>query len=220
MSKGKTEAVTKVCLRTYPKIIFFYPLLFTSLILWIIQLFMEPSSTLGYIWFIVFFCNLFVVSFDFSSTKFFVLILAIVIVILLVIFLVIPNLTIEILPVTFEMGLPANFYMTMTIILALILVLVIISSYFNYWKIERNEIYHKAGLFASAERFPTANLHIKKEISDVFEFFALRAGSMTLIPGKGEMIYLPTVPNINKKQEQIDYLLSHVSVEPDELDKK
>jgi len=29
---------------------------------------------------------------------------------------------------------------------------------------------------------------------------------------------LNTVLNINKKQEQLDWLLSHVSVEPDEVD--
>jgi hypothetical protein len=38
------------------------------------------------------------------------------------------------------------------------------------------------------------------------------------MPGHGDVIPLPTVLNVNKKQKQIDYLLSHVSIEPDELD--
>ena len=213
-----TKPVTEVHLRNYPKIIFFYPLVFTSLILWIIQAFLpQNESILGVIWFIVFFCNIFVIAFDFSSTKFFVLILAIVVVILLLIFLVVPNLTLTT-TITLDLGLPMAFYMTMTLVLAAILTLVIISSYFNYWKIERNEIYHKSGIFTTAERFPSRSLRIKKEIPDVFEYFALRAGSITLMPGKGEVIHLPTVININKKQNQIDHLLSHVSVEPDEVD--
>ena len=42
---------------------------------------------------------------------------------------------------------------------------------------------------------------------------------MTLLPGRAdEVIHLPTVLNIKKKEEQIDWLLSHVSVEPDEVD--
>jgi hypothetical protein len=115
-------------------------------------------------------------------------------------------------------GLTAHFYFVVTIIMALILGLVVLGSRFDYWKIERNEIYHKKGIFSSAERIPTKSLRILKEIPDVFEFFILRAGSITLMPGHGDVIPLPTVLNINKKQKQIDYLLSHVSIEPDELD--
>jgi len=214
-------ALTRVFLRDYPKVIFFYPLLGTSLVLWIIQFILpSPLSTLGYIWFIVFFCNLFVISFDFSSTKFFVLVLAIVVVILLVIFLVLPNINLPVLPITFELGLPANFYLLMTIIFGIILACVLIVVHYDYYKVERNEIYHKAGIFTSAERLPTESLRIKKDITDVFEFFALRAGSITLIPSKGDSIQLSTVPNINKKSKQLDFLLSHIAVEPDELDNK
>lgn len=213
--------ITKIFLRDYPKVIFFYPLFFTSLVLWIIQLFLpSPLTTLGIIWFIVFFCNLFVISFDFSSTKFFVLILAIVVVILLVIFLVLPNITLPVLPITFELSLPTHFYLLMTIIFGVILACVLIEAHYDYYKIERNEIYHKNGIFTSAERLPTESLRIKKDITDVFEFFALRAGSITLIPSKGDSIQLSTVPNVNKKSKQLDFLLSHIAVEPDELDNK
>ncbi len=215
MSSKTTE---NVYLRTYPKVIFFYPLIFTSLILWIIQLFIVPSNIFGYIWFIVFFANLFVTAFDFSTTKFFVLLLSIVVIILLIVFLVLPNVTLPGTGISLNLALPADFYLLVTLILAIILGLVILGNYFDYWKIERNEIYHKKGIFASAERFPTANLRIRKEIPDVFEYFILRAGSLTLIPGKGDTIHLNTVLNINKKVEEIDRLLSYISVEPDELD--
>ncbi|MHA1727039.1 MAG: hypothetical protein ACTSXH_19725 [Promethearchaeota archaeon] len=207
-----------VYLRSYPKVIFFWPLIFTSLILWIIELFIVPSNILGYIWFIVFFTNLFVIAFDFSTTKFFVLVLSIVLIILLIVFLVLPNIQLPGTGISINLTLPADFYLLVTLILAIILGIVILGNYFDYWKIERNEIYHKKGIFASAERFPTANLRIRKEIPDVFEFFILRSGSITLIPGKGDSIHLNTVLNINKKVEAIDHLLSYVSVEPDELD--
>ena len=109
--------------------------------------------------------------------------------------------------------------MVMSVILVFILGLVVISTRFDYYKVERNEIYHKKGIFSSAERFPVKSLRFKKEIPDVFEFFMLRAGSLKIMPGhQDEVMMLNTVLNINKKERQLDWLLSHVSVEPDEID--
>ncbi len=218
MSEKKTKTVTEIKLRSYPKVIFLYPLLIASFVLWIIQFALgEPESWLGNIWMIIFFINLFIMAFDFSSTKFFLLILAVVIIILLLIFLL-PGGLLPAGAFDFNLGLTAEFYFISTIVLTFILGLVLLSAQFDYWKIERNEIYHKAGIFTSAERIPTKSLRIKKEIPDVFEFFILRAGSITLMPGHGDVIPLNTVLNVNKKSEQIDWLLSHISMEPDELD--
>ncbi|MFX1572064.1 MAG: hypothetical protein ACFFB0_04905 [Promethearchaeota archaeon] len=223
MSETQKKYPSEIYLRSYPKIIFFWPLLITSFILWMIQALMGPdadTSVLGYVWFIVFFVNIFVIAFDFSSTKFFVLILAIVIIILVVVFLVLPNFAVDIggLP-RLNISLPWAFYMIMTVILAIILGIVFISARFEYYKIERNEIFHKTGIFSSAERFPVKSLRFKKEIPDVFEFFMLRAGKLTIMPGKAdEVMILNTVLNINKREEELDWLLSHISVEPDEID--
>jgi len=218
MTDKPTKPITEIFLRTYPKVIFFWPMALVSFILWLVQMINPaPIALLGNIWLIVFFINMFIVAFDFSSTKFFLLILVAVVVILLLVFLV-PDMLAAIPGGSFNPGLTAEFYLVITIIMALILGLVVLGARFDYWKIERNEMYHKSGIFSSAERVPTKSLRIKKEIPDVFEFFILRAGSITLLPGHGDVIHLPTVLNINKKQKQIDYLLSHVSIEPDELD--
>jgi len=218
MSEQKTKTVTEVKLRSYPKVIFLYPLVIASFILWLLQMaFTAPEAWFGNIWMIIFFVNLFIMAFDFSSTKFFLLILAAVIIILLLVFLL-PGGLLPPGAFDFNLGLTAEFYFIVTIVLTFILGLVIISAQFDYWKIERNEIYHKAGLFTTAERIPTKSLRMKKEIPDVFEFFVLRAGSITLMPGHGDVIPLNTVLNVNKKAEQIDWLLSHISMEPDELD--
>ena len=218
--KKKPKHPSEIYLRSYPKIIFFWPLLLVSFFWWIFQLFDDdPIPWLGTVWMIVFFANLFITAFDFSSTKFFVLILAIVIILLLVAFIVLPKLTIDLDFGKFNLELTEGFYLTTTIVLAIILGFVVLSARFDYWKLERNEVYHKSGIFASAERFPVKSLRIKKEIPDVFEYFLLRAGSITLLPGRAdEVIHLPTVLNIKKKEEHIDWLLSHVSVEPDEVD--
>ncbi|MFW9900120.1 MAG: hypothetical protein ACFFDY_02390 [Candidatus Thorarchaeota archaeon] len=222
--KKQVKRPTEIYLRSYPKVIFFWPLLITSLVLMILQI-VAPDvnwidqTVLGYTWFIVFFVNIFVTAFDFSSTKFFVLILAIVIFLLIVVFLVLPNFTFQFTNIQLDLALPWEFYMVMTLILAFILGIVVLSTRFEYYKIERNEIIHKSGIFSSAERFPVKSLRFKKEIPDVFEFFMLRAGKMTIMPGKAdEVMILPTVLNINKREQQLDWLLSHVSVEPDEID--
>ncbi|TFG26374.1 MAG: hypothetical protein EU532_09990 [Promethearchaeota archaeon] len=219
--KTSVKPITEVILRSYPKVIFFYPLFFTSLILWPIQFVLgTPAQWLGAFWMIVLFCNLFVIAFDFSSSKFFILILAIVILVLVGIFFILPIYTgPTISEIEFNLGITAEFYMTTTIILGIVLLFVIFDAYFDYWKVERNEIYHKKGLFSAAERYPVKSLRLKKTIPDVFEFFILRAGTMVLMPGRSdEAIALNTVLNVNKKADQIDYLLSHISVEPDEID--
>ena len=223
--KKQPKHPSEIYIRSYPKIIFFWPLLITSLILWIIQALntTDPPGpidpVLGNIWFTVFFINIFVTAFDFSSTKFFVLILAVVVILLLVVFLVLPNFSINLGGFAPDLSLSWQFYLVMTLILFFVLGIVIISTRFEYYKIERNEIIHKTGIFSSAERFPVKSLRFKKEIPDVFEFFLLRAGSMTIDPGHSdEVMILPTVLNINKVEKHLDWLLSHVSVEPDEID--
>jgi len=224
MSEKKVKRPDVIYLRSYPKVIFYWPLLVISLCLWGIQAYMYDKSgelepVLGYIWFIVFFVNIFVTAFDFSSTKFFVLILVIIVVLLVVAFVLLPNFSLDLTGIEIDLGLPYQFYMVMSIILGFILGIVVLSTMFEYYKIERNEIIHKSGIFSSAERFPVKSLRFKKEIPDVFEFFMLRAGKFTIMPGKAdEVMILPTVLNINKREKQLDWLLSHVSVEPDEID--
>jgi len=221
-TEKKKKAVNVVILRSYPKVILFYPLMILTFIAWPIQWALDGNAVdgtvLAYVWFIFFFSNLFMMAFDFSSTKFFVLIMAIVIVLLILIFLVFPNISISLGGLAIPLNMPYGFYMIMALVLLFILGFVLISCQFNYYKVERNEIYHKSGIFSTAERIPTKSLRLKKEIPDVFEFFVLRAGSITLMPGHGEVIHLSTVLNINNKQEKIDDMLSHIHVEIDELD--
>ena len=142
MSEKQVKHPTEIFIRSYPKVIFYWPLLITSLILWVIQALIGESYSraLGYAWFIVFFVNIFVTAFDFSSTKFFVLILAIVVVILLVIFLVLPNFSVDLTGIEINLGLPFQFYMVMTIILAFILGIVILSTRFEYSKLKETRL--------------------------------------------------------------------------------
>lgn len=207
-----------IILRNFSKGIFFLPLFVLSILFLIIQVFLEELNPwLGGIWVVIFFSNFSVTVLDFPSYRVLVLILITVIVVLLVIFFsLIPTLEQEgVLGEDFNLGLPAEFYMIMTIILGLILGLIFITTRFDYYKIERNEVYHKKGIFSlSTERFPVRGLRIKKEIPDLFEYMMLKAGTISMI-WKNKIVILNTVLNVKKKIEQIDDLLSHLQVAVD-----
>jgi len=209
-----SEFETKeIFVRSYPKVIFLTPLWLTSLILWIIQWIMmqepgvtEPNATLANIWMWMFFANLFVMSFDSPTGKFFMILIGIIVGALLVFLYVapkLPNFNIKLLPV---------FYGFMTVILGIILLMAVIEARFEYWKFEKNEIIHKEGLFAAIKRFPTSDFRYKKEIPDVFEWIIAGAGSLTLYLQNTEPVVLPTVPRINKISKELDQLLSQFRV--------
>jgi len=204
-----------VILRNYSKAILFYPLLACSFIFWIIQAILtEINTTLGYIWCLVFFFNLFVISFDFPPNKFLILVLGVVLTLLVLIFLIIPQVQLPIIVV--NLGSSAEFYATMTLILGILFMFVVLSARFDYYKLEKNELIHIKGIFAkTAERFPVGSLRIRHVISDVFEFLLLGAGSITLIPKDSEAIHLITVINVKKKIKIIDWLLTHLAVSVD-----
>jgi hypothetical protein len=125
----------QIILRNYPKAIFFTPFFLLSTIFWIVQSFLTDSNPwLGMIWVVIFFSNFTVTALDFTSYRVLILILGVVIVVLLALFLgLIPTLKqLGIVGQNFRIGLPAEFYMIITIILGLILGLVMLSTRFDY----------------------------------------------------------------------------------------
>ena len=222
MAESKKE-INHIILRNYSKGLFLYPLLLISLIFWIIQAILTelgagPNELMGYIWFFVFFLNLFVISFDFPFSKFLILVLAVVIILLIIIFVILPTVPLPT-PIILDLGSSAEFYATITLILGIILGFIVISTRFNYYKLEKNELFHITGILANtAERFPVRSLRFRHVISDVFEFILAGAGSITLIPKESEPIHLNTVINVNKKVGKMDILLSHLAVKIEEKD--
>ena len=204
---GKEEKATEkdqVILRNFPKAIFFTPLFLVSGIFWIVESFLtDLNPWLGIIWVIIFFSNFTVTALDFPSYRVLILILGVVIIVLLALFLgLIPTLKqLGIIGQNFRIGLPVEFYMIMTIILGLILGLVMLSTRFDYYRIERNEVIHKTGFFStSIERYPVRGLRVKKEIPDLFEYLLFKAGTITLMFAKNDkIVHLNTVLNVKKK---------------------
>jgi hypothetical protein len=221
-AKAEKKEGEVIYLRSYSKVIFLFPLFFTTIILWIIQYFFQNSSGdpvpwLGFVWTVVLFVNLITMAFDMSSTKFFVIVLIIAVLIILSIFLSLPAIINtffqNVAVVEFNIGMSVDFYFVMTVVIGILLLIAIIAPRFNYWRLERNELYHRKGIFVEAERFPTKGLRLKKKIPDVLEFFFLGAGSLTLLLGNDETEHLSTILRIDNKSRRIDALLSEIEVE-------
>jgi len=205
----------KVFLRSYSKVIFLYPLLITSFVLFLMQYISGTNEPwLGAIWLTVFFFNLFIIAFDTSSTKFFILLLIVIILVFLFVFLLHPKAIIgQIFSFEFSIIMNYQFYLASTVILTIIFIIALIAPMFDYWKIERNEVIHKKGIIVSTKRYPTKSLRIEKYIPDLFELLLLRAGSIQLFLGNEEVAHLDTILNIHKKAKNIDFLLSDIQVE-------
>ena len=213
--KEENAKEEKVYLRNYSKVIFFYPLFIASFILYLIEAIMGIEEPwLGAIWITIFFANLFVIAFDTSSTKFFIILLVVIILIIIFAFVFHPgNIISQVLSFEITITMSYQFYLVSTIILGLIFIIAWIATRFDYWKVERNEVIHKKGIFVSVDRYPTKSLRIKKEIADIFEFALLRVGRIELFFGGQDVIHLNTIININKKAKQLDYLLSDIEVD-------
>ncbi|GAI08418.1 unnamed protein product, partial [marine sediment metagenome] len=91
------------------------------------------------------------------------------------------------------LGFTSHFYIIMTAILGFFLLIAAILPYFDYYTIERNELYHRKGLFTEAERWTLINLRYTKEIPDIFEFLTFRAGTIKFYPTKTDL--QTTVPH-------------------------
>ena len=105
-------------------------------------------------------------------------------------------------------------YFALGFYLFLVFVMVYINTRFSYWVIKSNEILHKEGFLGDVRRYPSPNLRMTKEISDVFEFVLLGAGRIVLNPAsEKQAIVLDHVLRVNAAETAIQALLSSLAVE-------
>ncbi len=105
-------------------------------------------------------------------------------------------------------------YFGFFIYFALVFVGVFINTRFNYYEIRHNEILHHTGFLGRVKRFPSPNLKMTTEITDVFEYLLLRSGRIILFPAsEREAIVLANVINVNKIERAVLELLGSLSVE-------
>lgn len=233
MSEASSQQESRpqsVLIRPWPKVVFLYPTFIISTIFWFIQLLQDPStpaegatavgtSILGNIWVTVFFVNLLVFSFDFSRIKSITIILLIAAVLLGLGWAdVLGNVGQVFDKVDIQMN--TQFYGFMSGFLALVMLLVLINTRFNYYEVNHREILHHHGYLGDITRMPTQGLHLNKEIYDLMEYLLLRSGRLIFYAsGKREAIVIDNVINVNRVETHIKDLLSVVAVrmtdEPD-----
>jgi hypothetical protein len=219
---GKKD-IDSITIRSWPKVIFLYPVMLTSLLCGIYQSVFGANAETGFsegagmLFFVVLCLNVLVISFEFSRFKtlaifFFFLAVFFFLLYLSTRFEVFPFLR-EIFE-SFHIKCSSSFYYAMAAYLLFTFLLVYINTRFNYWVIRSNEILHKEGFMGDVRRFPSPNLKMTKEIPDVFEFLLLGSGKIVLCPAsEKQAIVLEHVLAVNVVERATQELLSSLSVE-------
>ncbi len=218
---------TTVVVRPYPKIVYLYLTWIASILCGIFQPVLVAGETLnastirasafvGRIWILLFVFNILVISFEFTRIRS----VAIVFAILAFVFAGIEFGYLAAVG-TYLRELPTfmnkTFYYVISVVFTVIYLLVFLTTRFNYWEFQPNEILHHHGFLGDVQRFPTRGLRMQKEITDVLEHILLRAGTLVLVPpGVERPIVLENVINLNKVEDKIQRLLGTLKVRIDE----
>jgi hypothetical protein len=220
MSNTTPTKPSSITIRSWPKIIFLYPVMLTSFICGVWEVVthedQESEKVAGMIFLFILCLNLLVISFDFNRFRTMALAFFMLAMFFLLLYLSnsIPVLDkIRAFLGDLEISASPQFYFALGIYLLGVFVAVYFNSRFNYWVIKSNEILHKEGFLGDVRRFPSPNLRMTKEIKDVFEFLLLGAGRIVLNPAsEKESIVLEHVLRVNLAEKAIQDLLSRIQV--------
>jgi hypothetical protein len=213
---------TRVIVRPYPKIVFFY-------LTWLVSLgcgLLQPRDTtgaaasatalLGRVWLGVFTLNLLVIAFEFTRIR------SVAIAFFVVAFVfagihfgflgAIGNFLGDL-----DVRMNKIFYYSVAVVFTVMYLLVFVATRFNYWEIQPNEILHHHGFMGDVHRYPTRGLKMTKEIGDVLEYLLLRSGRLVLDPPESERpIVLENVIGLNRVEDRLQRLLGTLKVRIDE----
>ncbi len=217
---------TTVIVRPYPKIVYLY-------LTWLVSIFcgfLQPglagetldaaliakSTLVGRIWILLFVFNILVISFEFTRIRSVAIVFAILAFVFAGIefgFLASVGSFLRDIPIFMN----KTFYFVVAIVFTIIYLIVFLTTRFNYWEFQPNEILHHHGFLGDVQRYPTRGLRMQKEITDVLEHILLRAGTLVLVPpGVDRPIVLENVISLNKVEDKIQRLLGTLKVRLDE----
>ncbi|GAB4159037.1 MAG: hypothetical protein Fur0037_26380 [Planctomycetota bacterium] len=221
----KSVQPESVIIRPWPKVVFLYPTLICSVLFFLMSALWTGkegaeaslgSPVLGNTFMVVFALNLLVFSFDFSRIK------SITILVLLIavgLGLAWANTKWQVLGwlggilSSIDIRMNTSFYGFMSAILALILLLVLINTRFNYYEVNARELLHHHGYLGDVKRWSTDGMEMNKEIYDLVEFALLRSGRLIFLPSTSrEAIVIDNVLKVNRIEERVKDLLSVVAV--------
>ncbi|MEE8106356.1 MAG: hypothetical protein V3T86_12545 [Planctomycetota bacterium] len=211
---------TSVVVRAYPKVVYLYLTWIASLVCGILQPADVASASdmtplLGRVWLAIFVFNTLVIAFEFSRIRS-------VAISFFIIAFVFAGMQFGFLKDVgaflggLELRMNKGFYYSIAAVFSIIYLLVFINTRFSYWEIQPNEILHHHGFLGDVRRYPTRGLHMQKEISDVLEYFLLRAGTLVLQPeGEARPIVLENVISLNRVEDKIQRILGTLKVRMD-----
>jgi hypothetical protein len=183
-----------------------------------LERFRTPQNLLGVLFLTVLAFNLIVMALDFPRFELVGVILAILFIIFFLLWLgayfdidIMKPIN-KILEQTYMFA-NAGFYFLYFLMVLVVLGVVYVTRWLDYWEILPNEILHHHGPLSDLERFPTMNLKFDKEIPDVLEFWMLGAGRLVMhIPNVERAIIMDNVLFINAKEEGLKKLMSRLDV--------
>ena len=220
----KVSRPDKIIIRPWPKIIFLYPSFLTALVLWFVSFLAtgtrESVPGLGNAFMLIFCVNLLVFGFDFSRIKSITIVLGIVAAVAIIAWLntkweVVASLKSVVEMIDLRMN--TQFFGFFACFFALMFLLVLINSRFNYYEINHLEVLHHTGYLGDIKRLPTTGLQFDKEIYDMLEYLLLRSGRLVLYPtGMRQAIVIDNVLGVNKAEDCIKDLLSVMAVKIEE----
>lgn len=210
------------------KIVFFYPTALIALICGVIMSSLggavdvsnppAAATTAGWMFMAIFTLNVMIISFDFPGFKFLAVMLALVAFVLglALVSVYYPDLLPwvgDLIRVIKPVAMPQFYYLLFAVLGGSIGAAYLVAHTTDVWYLHSNELVHKRGILGDAEKFPTMNLRVVKEITDVFEYALLGSGTLIMTPGGSERpIVLENVMQINKKEKKIRELLSKFKV--------
>lgn len=107
----------------------------------------------------------------------------------------------------------STFYFLISLVLTVILGIVYVTRWLDYWEILPNEILHHHGPLSDLERYPTTNLKFDKEIPDVLEHLFLGSGRLVLhVSEERKAIVLDNVLFISAIETALKTLMSRMEV--------
>jgi hypothetical protein len=220
--KAAPRDIDIVIIRSYPKVIFFYPSVIVAAICCFFAGAFPPgqsthAATFGMIFMIVFFFNVFVISFEFRT---WVALLCTMALIALALLAYVINQSWNFLPALFnflrqiKIEMSWWFYFSYTVVMLLIFGIIWVIRRFYYIEIKSNEVVYRQGLFGDVERHDTRGMKHTKEINDLLELLLLGAGLLVItVPGRREPYIMEHVPWVNRRERDIMHLTSRQSVE-------
>lgn len=209
-----------VVIRPWPKVVFLYPTFLGACLCFLFAMLGMDSRMLGNSFMALLCLNLLVFSFDFSRIKSITIVIGLIALLLLLLWLDTKwNVTgfLGRLVGGIDIEMNAAFYGFLAAFLGLLLVLVFVNSRFHYYEVNAREILHHHGYLGDITRWSTDGLEMNKEIYDMAEYLLLRSGRLIFLPTNSKKaIVIDNVIKVNRVEERVNDLLSHVAVRLDQ----